>query len=191
MKQLKKYEILCLFSILICSCDYKFSLQKRKYTKGFFIASSTNKNNFEKYTNEISYTKKKEPKDILDIEVVKGNLPHKTDCKLLLNSIFEPPTLNKHYIPNGKINKNKQFFLSVNNKKKSQKKDQKNKDGILEVFENIYLAYLFILALIALAYISFLIFSFYPFLQALLIILVIIIALVLLAGLGKALRTGF
>lgn len=71
MKQLKKYEILCLFSVLICSCDYKFSLQKRKYTKGFFVASSTNKNNFEKYTNEISYTKNKESKDILILKLLK------------------------------------------------------------------------------------------------------------------------
>ncbi len=189
----KNYLLILILCALISSCSYKFSLQKRRYSNGFFIASTSGKNSFEK-SNTINYNKKTQaPVDETDVEIAKIITP--------LTKKSNDST-NQNFVKHNGINtqfdnsvRTQSSLLPVNFESKKSRINKeltiKNKNklgGILEVFENIYIAYLFICAIVVIAILLFYLFSVFPPLQAILIIIVGIIILALLAGLGAAIR---
>lgn len=181
-----RVTILCIIILLFSSCN-NVTLLKRKYTKGYYWHASKGDKFIADDGESIKSLKLKKTQKttgkVLQNEVEKTpiNIEENEDYLIPLN-VTTSTTINKHKKENFKVvNK---LGSSIKNAVSSNVKAIKNKNGIIEFFENlsigIAILYVLILIIMLFAYL----FIIYPIQTALLYLAAIILFCIVIAAIG-------
>lgn len=181
-----RVTIFCIIILLFSSCN-NVTLLKRKYTKGYYWHASKGDKFIAEDGESIKPLKLKKTQKttgkVLQNEVEKTpiNIEENEDYLIPLNE-STTITINKHKKENFKVvNK---LGSSIKNAVSSNVKAIKNKNGIIEFFENlsigIAILYVLILIIMLFAYL----FIIYPIQTALLYLAAIILFCIVIAAIG-------
>ena len=190
-----KYSLCLLIAVLfISSCASKFSLQKRRYNKGFYFASV--KKVESKKENTVSYSKVKapEPEKINEEIIVSVNtnkkLPESAFKKSKAETIIteEPESVSKTetspQVNQNEFEQHENVRGRVYKTKIAQKLGTKM-PGLLDVFADIYVGYYVIMTLICIAVLVWYLFTYLPFETALLYLGIGVLILLLCYSVGS------
>lgn len=189
------YSLLAI-TILLSSCSNKFSLQKRKYNKGFYFASvgtkksqiKTQTTHSEPLVNNHSTIEEKsidtlKPENILVFDEEKSELT-KPQKITFLNKIESP--FNKIAdVSISKLNFENSFSQNSNNRK------HQNKKGLLDILYKAYIGYIAVLVIVALIYLLVIVSTTYSIQQIIVGVAVAIAAILILSLIGSLFTGGF
>lgn len=194
ISKIKIFISLVLLLVFVTSCGSKFSLQKRRYTKGFYFTSVKNKEakKSEKIVNYCSDNKNKtadtvKEEAVIAVNAVKeiNNEGIKAENKVIAESkSIEEPQIS---IDGREFEKNETVKQITGAEKASNKKTNK-RGGLLDIIGNIYIGYLIIVLLITVGFLIYEAFQYYTLAQILPVAAVIILFVLLCYWVGSLVR---
>jgi hypothetical protein len=180
-----RYSIFILSAIIILSsCSSKFSLQKRKYNKGFYFATQS-KTPSKKDNHSIKAVHEEEVKEHVATELV-HSLANEKEIVSPAESVSVSLTQKKQSVSGKKLVKQAKQHFEVNTlkfKKQIAETKQEIKKAKLDIFDIVRTMYV---GYIAITLISIVIFLFIelPFLEALSILAILLLGCLILYGIG-------
>ena len=183
-----RYSIFILLAIiLLSSCSNKFSLQKRRYSKGFYFATQS-KTPSKKENQHASAVRREMVKEDVNAEVVNSltKEPEVVPSEFSVHSTL-PVTQKKQAFSDRKLLKHAKEQLVFNNSKfkkqiaETKQEIKKAKIDLFEIGRTMYIGYL------AISLIMLVIFLFIelPFLEALMVVSLVLLGCLILYGIGS------
>jgi len=187
--------IICLLTIafLASSCSQKFSLQKRKYNKGFYFAST--KSNDERKSSDNVEKSKKSLQNHIDESAEQVNISKAfasaDDSKEFIDikktevfSYGDKTNVNAAVSQEREASTFSQKQFKTKNKLMNKVKQIK-KGPLFDFLYNVQVGYMVVSFVIGLIFIGALLLLYYPLPIAIGIMIAIVLVMILLAGIGK------
>jgi len=184
--------IICLLTVgfLTSSCSQKFSLQKRKYNKGFYFAST--KSNDERKSSDNVEKSKKSLQNHIDESAEQVNISTAVasadDSKEFIDIKFsygDKANVNAAVSQEREASTFSQKQFKTNNKVMNKVKQIK-KGPLFDFLYNVQVGYMVVSMVISLIVIGALLLLYYPLPIAIGIMIAIVLVMLLLAGIGKS-----
>lgn len=180
-----RYSIFLLSAIiLLSSCSNKFSLQKRKYNKGFYFATQSKTPSKKENHSTKSVHKEVEKEDVAT--ELAPLLANEKEVVSPAESVSLAPTQKKQAISDKKLLKQAKQHLEANSlkfKKQIAETKQEIKKAKLDIFEIVRTMYVGYIAIILISLVIML-FIELPFVEAISIIAIILLGCLILYGMG-------
>ncbi len=203
---------LFLLLLFVTSCSNKFSLQKRKYNKGFYF-SAVKKHDVKKQDVAVKDKAENKPETVIEESAFVKTSADKTAVAIVADET-QKETFGKESLNSPKSKQSKVEDVSVNNPRDKEVSQAEIKNGefeqeenaseskgatsslnkkgggLLEAIADIYIGYYIICIVIAICYLLWILFETYSVTQALGIIAVVVLVLAACYAVGSFF-TGF